>query len=274
MAQSGILTNIDAVKNAINLYKEVSRKDADVAFRSKMADIAFRASENTIYATKEAIRAEISNLPITKDGGKKRYGNSQYVGQYKLINWERKLKGLPALGGSKYRFKNLSKPNSMVYEEKRVRNKSRLAGLGTNLFMDGKYKSFIQSRVRSAKFIRAAWGVAAEFFGKPFSRGDFGPAARARFSGLQYGGASVKPISPNITEYAMFNGAGRYDTRRKRPGSRTAPERSSQDQEKAAKIIEAGLDKGISEVLADITKYFETRQKRVLAAIRVLNKLK
>jgi hypothetical protein len=61
-------------------------------------------------------------------------------------------------------------------------------------------------KIRSIKFIRAAWSVAAVAFGgKPFSRGDFGPNALARFSGLAYGGGDVKPIGPDITEYSIFN---------------------------------------------------------------------
>lgn len=280
MATSGVQTNIDAVKNAIKLYGLVVKKDADVAIKKKMGDIAFQAGANTYFTEKDKLRNEISSLPITKDGGRKRYGNTQYVGQYKLINWERKQKGLLPLGNSRFRrvAKYIVKPGAMSVQEKisRKRNQARAGGpsLRANPFMDGKYKSFIQSRIRSIKFIRAAWGVAAQFFGKPFTRGDFGPNALARFSGLQYGGAEIKPIGDSITEYSMFNGAGRFDTRRKKVGQQTAPERSSADQEKAAKIIEDGLNKGIQAVLADITQYFEGRATRLQQAIRVLNKTK
>lgn len=280
MATSGVQTNIDAVKNAIKLYGLVVKKDADVAIKKKMGDIAFQAGANTYFTEKDKLRNEISSLPITKDGGRKRYGNTQYVGQYKLINWERKQKGLLPLGNSRFRrvAKYIVKPGAMSVQEKisRKRNQARAGGpsLRANPFMDGKYKSFIQSRIRSIKFIRAAWGVAAQFFGKSFTRGDFGPNALARFSGLQYGGAEIKPIGDSITEYSMFNGAGRFDTRRKKVGQQTAPERSSADQEKVAKIIEDGLNKGIQAVLADITQYFEGRATRLQQAIRVLNKTK
>jgi len=280
VATSGVQTNIDAVKNAIKLYGLVVKKDADIAIKKKMGDIAFQAAANTYYGEKEKLRAEISGLPITKDGGRKRYGNTQYVGQYKLINWERKQKGLLPLGNSKFRrvAKYIVEPGAMSVQEKisRKRNQVRAGGpsLRANPFMDGKYKSFIQSRIRSIKFIRAAWGVAAQFFGKSFTRGDFGPNALARFSGLQYGGAEIKPIGDSITEYSMFNGAGRFDTRRKKVGQQNAPERSSADQERAAKIIEDGLNKGIQAVIADITQYFEGRARRLQQAIRVLNKTK
>lgn len=286
MATSGVQTNIDAVKNAIKLYGLVVKKDADIAIKKKMGDIAFQAAANTYYGEKEKLRAEISGLPITKDGGRKRYGNTQYVGQYKLINWERKQKGLLPLGNSRTRGTGIftkrikrdedGEITSISYAERKRKNTVRAGGpmLRANPFMDGKYKSFIQSRIRSIKFIRAAWGVAAQFFGKSFTRGDFGPNALARFSGLQYGGAEIKPIGDSITEYSMFNGAGRFDTRRKKVGQQNAPERSSADQERAAKIIEDGLNKGIQAVIADITQYFEGRARRLQQAIRVLNKTK
>ena len=285
MAISRIVNNIDAVKEAIKIYGLMVKGDADKAIRKKMGDIAFEAAANTYHTEKEKIRSQISSLPITKDGGRKRYGNTQYVGQYKLINWERKQKGLLPLGGSKFRKTGYRRKitldedrevTSVDYVAIKKRNMVRGGGpsLRANPFMDGKYKSFIQSRIRSIKFIRAAWGVAAKFFGKSFSRGDFGPNALARFSGKSYGGADIKPIGENITEYSMFNGAGRFDTRKRKFGQQSAPERLSADQERAAKIIEDGLNKGVQSVLADITKYFEERARRLQQALRVLNKFK
>jgi hypothetical protein len=287
MATAGIQTNIEAVKEAIRLYGLMVKKDADIATRKKMGDIAFQAGANTYHTEKDKLRAEISSLPITKDGGRKRYGNTQYVGQYKLINWERKQKGLLPLGNSRTRGTGIftrkvkkdedGEITSVSYVERKRKNRIRATlgpSLRANPFMDGKYKSFIQSRVRSIKFIRAAWGVAAQFFGKPFTRGDFGPGALARFSGLQYGGGDIKPIGENITEYSMFNGAGRYDTRKRPIGSQQAPERSSGDQEKAARIIEDGLNKGIQAVISDITQYFEQRAKRLQYVLRNLNRVK
>lgn len=288
MAISGITTNIDAVKDALKIYGLVVRKDAEAETKKKMASIAYEAARFTPFGEKGALRAEISNLPITKDGGKKRYGNTQYVGQYKLINWQRKLAGLLPVGGSRMRktgvFRRVVKKDedgeiiSIDYKQSKRRNKSRSAfgpSLRANPFMDGKYKAFIASRIRSIKFIRAAWSVAAVALGgKPFSRGDFGPAALARFSGQAYGGGDIKSIGPDVTEYSIFNGAGKYDTRRAIKGVQSAPERPSKDQERAAKIIEDALDKGVTAVLADITKYFETRAERYQKAIRVLNRFK
>lgn len=282
MAQDGILTNISAIQDALRVYGLVVKKEADLAIRNKMADIAFAAAKNTKFRDRAVIRSEISNLPITKDGGKKRYGNTQYVGQYKLMNWERKLKGLATLGNSKFRKVKsyVTRPGSMVAEERtrKTRLKSRLAKLGvkSNYYaMDGKYRSFIKAREESSKFLRIGWARAAEFFGKPFKRGrDFGPKTIARISGEIYGGAEVKQFGGDLTEYAISNQAGRYDIRRRKVGQQTAPERSSQDQERAAAVIEQGLNLGLQEALADILKYFETRMPRVRAAMAQINKFK
>lgn len=282
MAQSGILTNIQAVQDALRVYGKVVRIEADKAIRNKMADIAFAAAKNTKFADRAAIRAELSTLPNTKDGGRKRYGNTQYVGQYKLINWERKLKGLPTLGNSKFRkvTNYRTRPGQIFAEEKtrKTRARSRLAGLGvqSNIYaMDGKYKTFIKAREESSKFLRIGWARAAEFFGKPFRRGrDFGPKTQARISGEAYGRADIKAFGGDLTEYSMSNYAGRFDIRRRKVGQTVAPERSSQDQDRAAAIIERGLNLGLQEVFADIMKYFESRMPRVRAAMAQINKLK
>lgn len=293
MAQSGILTNIQAVQDALRVYGKVVRIEADKAIKNKMADIAFAAAKNTKFADRAAIRAELSTLPNTKDGGRKRYGNTQYVGQYKLINWERKQKGLDPLGNSRFRVvgrkvKGISYYNPISgnivtrykMTEQRKRNKPRQIGPANvnkneGRFMDGKYKSFIKAREESSKFLRIGWARAAEFFGKPFKRGrDFGPKTQARISGEAYGAASIKSFGGDLTEYAMSNYAGRFDVRRREFGQTVAPERSSQDQSKAAAIIERGLNLGLQEAFADIMKYFETRMPRVRAAMAQINKLK
>jgi len=282
MATSGITSNIEAVKEAIKAYGLVVRKDANVESKKKVASIAYEAARFTPFGEKGALRAEISNLPITKDGGNKRYGNTQYVGQYKLINWQRKLSGLLPVGNSKFRKVKQYKvrPGALSVEESTIKRRNRIrATLGPSLranpFMDGKYKAFIASRTRSIKFIRAAWSVAAVALGgKPFSRGDFGPQALQRFSGLAYGGGDVREIGPDITEYSIFNGAGKYDTRRVIKGVQSAPERPAKDQERAARIIQEALAKGVEAVLADINKYFETRAERYQKAIRILNRFR
>lgn len=262
---TGIKTNMDAVIKAIEDYKGVVKMDADAAARKKMGDIAFRAAKNTAYTSKEIIRSEISNLPITKDGGIKRYGDTKYVGQYKLINWERKNKGLRPLGNSRIRKVKIDG------KIKKIKNRVHAKGpsMPASNFMDGKYKKFIQSRIRSIKFLRAAWGVAAAFFKKPFERGDFGPDALSRFSGKAYGGARITPQGENVVEYSMFNGAGQYDTRFK-----PVRQRSAQDQERAAKIIEDGLNQGILEVIDDIHTYFEKNTTKIEKTAKNLNTFK
>lgn len=280
MASSGVFNNIEAVKEAMKVYGIMVKNDAHEGIRMKMADIAYRASEYTPYGDRAKIRSEISSLPITKDGGKKRYGDTQYVGQYKLINWERKLKGLLPLGNSKFRkvSKYRVRPGAMSVEERIIkrRNTPRNTGPshGISRFMDGKYKAFIKARQDSVNFLRVAWAPAAEFFGKPFQRGrDLGPKAISRFTGVLYGG-KIKDISGDIREYSMFNGAGKYDTRRKKPGQDTAPERSKADQEKAANILELSLQKAVEFVFSDMLQFFETRARRYQSALRVLNKVK
>lgn len=280
MATAGVMNNIEAVREAIRLYGQRVKNDSHKQIQKKMGDIAYRASEATPYGDKDKLRNEISNLPITKDGGRKRYGNTQYVGQYKLINWERKQRGLLPVGNSKFRrvTKYITKPGSMSVEEKTIRRRNQIRGEGpskrANPFMDGKYKKFIQARARSIKFIRAAWGVAAAFFGKPFDRGDFGPNALGRFSGQKYGGGEIEKIGDSLTQYSIFNGAGRFDTRRKKPGQETAPQRPSADQARAEAIITKALQRGVDFVLADIIQYFEERAKRFQNEIRILNKFK
>jgi len=272
---AGVLTNIDELNEALEIYQRVVKVEATEAVRNKMADIAFRASENTRFTPRDAISSQLSNLPITKDGGKKRSGYTKYVGLYKLINWQRKLNGLPPAGGSKFRMKNISKPGSMVYQERRVKNQIRGNGPSqrSSPFMDGKYKDFLRSRVKSSKFIRIAWGVAADFYGKPFRRGDFGPSALARFSGQAYGGASIKKVNADIAEFSMFNGAGSFDLRGKEPKVRSA-----KDQTNARKIIEEGLKKAVDYVLYDskngIVPYLQARAKRVEQALKVMGRLK
>jgi hypothetical protein len=272
---AGVLTNIDELNEALAIYQKVVKVEASEAVRNKMADIAFRASQNTDFTPRDSIRSQLSNLPITKDGGKKRSGNTKYVGLYKLINWQRKLNGLLPAGGSKYRMKNITKPGSMVYQERRVKNQIRGSGPSQriNPFMDGKYKAFLKVRSSSSKFIRVAWGVAADFYGKPFSRGDFGSSALARFSGQAYGGASIKQVNADMAEFSMFNGAGSFDLRGKEPKLRSA-----KDQTNARKIIEAGLKKAVDFVLYDskngIVPYLQARAKRVEQALKVMGRLK
>lgn len=273
---SGILTNIDELKSVLEVYQNVVRKSAPEAVRNVMGDVAFRAAQETQFTPREKIRNQLSNLPITKDAGKKRYGNTQYVGQYKLINWLRKLNGLDPAGNSKFRkVKTFSIKGPMAtMKTTKKRNIPRNTGpsAGIERFMDGKYKGFLQVRARSSKFLRVGWAIAADFYGKPFGRGDFGTATLARLSGEGYGGGSIKQLNPDLAEFSMFNGAGKFDLRGKAPVVRSAA-----DQGRASTIIEQALKRAVDAVLynpkSGLVPYLEARVDRVQKALRAMGRL-
>lgn len=264
--EAGITTNFPAFKKALDLYVRVSRKTVFDSVRNAMADVAFEAAANTYHSTPDQIDKEFKSLPIRGEEKGRRYGNTQFVGQYKIINWERKNKGLIPLGGSKFRKVrkfSIKGPMAMI-NEIRKKNVPRNTGPvpGISRFMDGKYKKFLQSRKRSIKWLRIGWAAAAEMMGKPFRRGDFGPAAIQRIIGLKYGGGQIKPITENITEFIIFNNTGRFDTR-----YRPARPRSSSDIGRADSIMTKGLEAGIQKVLYDPKKglvpYISARLKRL-----------
>lgn len=277
---SGITSNIDELKEALLIYQNVVKKEAVEAMYNKMGDLAFSAAENTYHTSPEKVRNEISNLPITKDNGRTRKGNTRFVGQYKLMNWERKRKGLPTLGGSKFRKVTSYKlrPGQIFAEEKttKKRNMVRAGGpmMRASAFMDGKYKKFIQMRGFSAKYLRVGWAVAAAAFGKPFRRGDFGPATLARLSNGKIAGGETKKLNADVTEFMIYNGTGQTDARNRKP----YPQRSASDMRRAYDIIKDGLEKGINKVLYDpvrgIIPYLEKRYDRTQRAISVLKKMK
>ena len=244
----GIISNVDAVKQALEAYVKVRNQSVFESVKEKMANIAFKAAQNTRHTPREEIRAKISGLPITKDNGRKRSGNTQYVGQYKLINWQRKNMGLFPLGGSKNRINKKGKKIKQV-----PRNTGPSAGL--NRFMDGKYKSFLQARARGSKFLRIGWALAASAMGKPFGRGDFGSATLERLSGKAYGGgATIDRVAPGQSVFTIYNGAGVFDLRYK-----GTPMRNSSDIARARAVQEAGLRVGVD---AEIKSMYELVIKR------------
>lgn len=272
--ESGVTANFPAFKKALDLYVRISRKTVFEAVRNKMADVAFEAAANTYHTTKEKIDAEFQNLPIRGTETKARTGDTKFVGQYKIINWERKNKGLMPLGGSKFRKTGVFRRSvrrdedgeikSINYIEKRKRLKARSAGpaMRASAFMDGKYRKFLQSRKRSVKWLRIGWAAAAEMMGKPFRRGDFGSAVIQRIIGLKYGGGSVRPLNENITEFTIFNNTGRFDTRYD-----PARPRNANDIARADAIMTKGLELGIQKVIYDPKKglapYIAQRLKRL-----------
>jgi len=239
--KGGIVSNVADFQDALKEYVRVRNKSTYDSVLEKMQNIAYKAAQNTQFSDRDKIRASIASLP-NKGDTKARSGSSQYVGQYKLINWQRKLIGLPTLGGSGRRTKYITPPGGMVVIEKKKKNKSRAGGLGVNYFMDGKYKAFNNARSKGSKWLRIGWALAAEKLGKPFGRGDFGPATKSRLSGRAYGGgADIKQLGEGKYEFMIYNGVGIFDHRYKKPGGGALPIRSANDISRARAIQEQGL---------------------------------
>lgn len=264
--ESGITANFPAFKKALDLYVRISRKTVFESVKNAMADVAYSAAENTYSTTREAIDAEFRNLPIKGREDRPRTGDTQYVGQYKIINWERKNKGLIPLGGSKFRKVTAFKAIGPSVGMKKVRKKNipRNTGPspGVSRFMDGKFRAFLQARKRSIKWLRIGWAAASEMMGKPFRRGDFGPATIQRIIGLKYGGGGIKTIQENLMEFMIFNNTGRFDHRHKTPIPRSA-----NDIARADEIMRKGLEAGIQKVIYDpkrgLAPYIGARLKRL-----------
>lgn len=257
--EGGIVSNYPQVQQALQAYVMVRNQAVFDSVKEKMANIAFKAAQNTRHAPRDKIRAEISNLPITKDNGRNRTGNTQYVGQYKLINWQRKNMGLYPLGNSRVRkvrvlaSRGPSASTKIVKKQNIPRNTGPSAGL--NRFMDGKYRAFLQARARGSKFLRIGWACAAAALGKPFGRGDFGSATLERLSGKAYGGgATITNLAPGSNQFMIWNGAGVFDLRRK-----GTPMRSTNDIARARAVQEAGLMQGLQ---AEIKSMYELVIKR------------
>jgi len=263
----GIISNVDAVKQALEAYVKVRNQSVFESVKEKMANIAYKASQNTYYSPQENIRKQLSSLPITKDGGKKRTGNTQWVGLYKLMNWQRKNLGLLPLGGSKKYVvgMKISKKKSFSntgandyvkqtqYRLKPIKADKKASKSGE--FMDGKTKAFLKARARGSKFLRIGWACAAAALGKPFGRGDFGPATLERLSGKAYGGgATIDKVAPGQSVFTIYNGAGVFDLRYK-----GTPMRSSNDIARARAVQEAGLRVGVD---AEIKSMYELVIKR------------
>jgi hypothetical protein len=270
---SGIFSNFPQVKQALDAYVKVRNQSTYTSVLEKMQGIAYKAAGNTAFSERSKIASSIANLP-NKGDVKPRSGGTQYVGQYKVINWERKIKGLPTLGGSGRRKILVNRPNprnpgGWTIEEATKRNKSRGAGLGVSYFMDGKYKGFIKSRQQGSKWLRIGWALAADMLGKPFGRGDFGPATKARLSGEKYGGgASIKINGAGKFDFEIFNGVGVFDHRYRPPGrvadfSGKLPLRPSADVARARAIQEAGLMKGIQAEIASMAKLIISRTGKI-----------
>ena len=268
----GVFSNIPQLQEALRQYVRVRNQSTYNSVKNTMADIAYKAAQYTEFSPKENIRASIANLPNSGDGR-----TGAFIGQYKLINWERKLKGLKTLG-------NTSKP--IVGYKTRKKTKFDF-GLGTqpektttlklkpirqlragDVYMDGKYKSFIQARARGMKWLRIGWALAAAKLGKPFSRGDFGEGTLARLDGKAYGGgATIKRVGDAKAEFVIWNGVGVFDHRYRKGKmsdfSGVLPIRPQSDIQRARMRQERGLKRGIQEEIASMIQLIAQRTSAI-----------
>lgn len=272
----GIFSNIPQLQEALRQYVKVRNATTFQSVRDKMANIAYKAAQYTQFSPKENIRANISSLPNMGDT-KPRKGGGSFVGQYKLINWERKLKQLHPLGNtSRPRIgtrttKKVKKDfglGSQAYKTTSLKLKPIFGQRSGNKFMDGQYKKFIQARIRSSKWLRIGWALAAAKLGKPFSRGDFGEATLARLDGKAYGGgATIKKLSDSKSEFVIWNGVGVFDHRYRKGKmadfSGSLPPRPQSDVQRARMRQEQGLKKGIQEEIANMVELIAQRTSAI-----------
>jgi len=245
----GIVSNIPELQEWIKAYAVAKNKSIYDATLKRMKNIAYKAWKFTRNAEPSAIKGQLSNLPITKDN-KTRNSPSQWVGLYKLINWERKNKGLIALGGSRRRIRGKKK-----YVVRQTRPQA--------FHMQGKTRGFLAARARSARWLRLGWMAALNSMGVSGTRGQhFGGGEEAtldRITGKAYGGGSqIKKIGPGNTEFMIYNGVGVLDHRYK-----PVRERSSSDVARARAVQEEGLNKAIQEEISDIYKHIKNNIKAI-----------
>jgi len=237
---AGIQTNIPQLQEWLKEYVKVRNQTVYESVLEKMRNIAYKAWQYTYYSEPSNIRSQLSNLPITKDN-QTRSGNTQYVGLYKLMNWERKNKGLDPLGGSRPRIRGKKK-----YLVRETRPKG--------LYMQGKYKNFLKARAQSARWLRLGWMAALKSMGVSKTRGqNWGGGEDAtldRITGKAYGGGSqIKKIRPGSSEFMIYNGVGVLDHRYKPVRART-----DSDVARARRVQEAGLNKGIEEEIKNMAQ--------------------
>lgn len=163
------------------------------AINEKMTNIALKSAKFTEPTTSKSaassrLKHQLTSLPITKDGGKKRSGDTRFVGLYKLMNWQRKNSNLPPVGG---KF-----------------GKNKATGFS---------KRFVNSRANSARWIRIGWLHAA----KAFKTKPKEPAPNEKTKRKLGGGTPAKPAT--IVEAEIYNKAGISDIRYRpsRPRTKT-----------------------------------------------------
>lgn len=249
VAEVKIFDNTD-FKTALMNWVKVSRKTIAEGVNKHAGNVAFWAAHYTPpegsgnkAAASQKITQEILGLPITKDGGRKRYGNTAYVGALKLMNWQRKNSGLVSVGNT--RMLRSFGP-AMSRKGYKLQKGARTPSGGTKrAFADGKLAEFIRTRSRSSLFIKIGWCAAAEAFGRKFSRGNFSQKTINAVGGYQ------KAVEGPITTAKIINKAGQFDSRYKPKKIRPVSG--------AVAIGYDALLKAIRYVTNDINKYVEPR---------------
>jgi len=262
------LFNSTRFNDALRLYVMAQRKELADSINHIAKNIAYRASQFTEPSGSKAsasanIKARLENLPITKDGGRKRTGNTSIVGALKLMNWQRKNSGLPPVGGSRFRktgnFRRVIRRDedgeitSYDYVEKRKKITSQKGLLAT-----GKLRKFIARRASSAKFIKIGWVASYQKFLRGAASGGEG---FKQSTADQVGDAKL--AKPGVVVEAMtINRAGQYDIRfkPKKISGMGTPGRTTSG---AIKVGTPALIKAIEFVRKDMISYILPRLQRI-----------
>jgi len=258
--QSGITSNWPQVQQALDAYVKVRNASTYDSVLEKMQNIAFKAAQFTEFSPREKIAASLQNLPNVGPTT----GNSKWVGLYKVINWQRKLTGQHPLGGGRPRIQRKMVKGGIFPAT--FRKKARG---DKELKMAGKTRGFIKRRTFSSKWLRIGWALAADKLGKPFGRGDFGEATKARLSGKAYGGgAEIKIAGAGKFEFEIFNGVGVFDHRYRPPGKVAdfggkLPIRPSNQIAAARAIQERGLQRAVVEEVKSMAKLIISRTSAI-----------
>lgn len=268
--KGGVATNIPELQAWINEYVKVRNVTVYESVLEKMRNIAFKAWQFTYRADPAKIRNELSSLPITKESGGIRRKNPQFVGLYKLMNWERKRKGLQVLGntskivtGVKIR-KSVSKDYGYGGVEKTTTYKIRkIYGARSGNYMDGKYKNFIKARYQSARWLALGWKAALASLGISKTRGqDWGGGQEGtlkRIIDQKGAGSNIVKFKPGNTEFSIFNGLGVFDARNKKP----YPMRPDSDISKARRVQEAGLNMAVEAEIKNMASLIASRTSEI-----------
>lgn len=235
----GVVSNIPELQAWLKEYVKVRNVTVYESVLDKMRNIAFKAWKHTYRADPSNIKSELTNLPITKETGDINRKNTKFVGLYKLMNWERKRKGLIPLGGSRPKIKGKKK---YLVRENKPKTK----------YMQGAYKGFLKARAQSARWLALGWRASLASLGVSKTRGqDWGGGEEATLQRIiKQGGAGSKVVKfkPGNTEFSIYNGLGMFDARNKKP----YPMRSDSDIARARAVQQAGLTIAVQEEIKNM----------------------